>query len=111
MNPLAIGAIAGAAGLVFYETQKNTSTPAASTTAAIASGKAALDPGMDRGVAATAGQALQKETDPSVLDQFGALLKAAGFTNTASAMAAQSAKLKSNLTSSATGPQTVTASK
>ena len=88
MNPVALAALAGGALLVYHETTK--SSPASDAAAAAKQARSGtLDPGMDSLVAEAVAVALKKETDPAALDSFAAALTAAGYPNSAAALAAK----------------------
>ncbi len=91
MNPLAIGALAGGALLVYHEATKG---DRAAKTAAKTDGRQALDPGMDMLTAQAVALAIQSETDPAALMNFADVLKSAGYTNSAAAVSAAASKGK-----------------
>jgi tripartite-type tricarboxylate transporter receptor subunit TctC len=98
MNPYVVGSIALGTVGVIAATSKNKSVPDVPT-----DGKSALDPGMDRIVAMTVAMALKQETDPNVMSQYAQACKDAGYQNSATALAAKAATLKTNITSPAKG--------
>lgn len=86
--PIAAGA---AALLVIHESGKGQAL--AKTAAKASPGRQSLDPGMDSFVAEAVTLAIKNETDKNVLTQFAAALKAANFSNSASAVSARAAQL------------------
>jgi hypothetical protein len=98
MNPYVIGTIAVGTVGVIVATSKNKTVPDLPT-----DGSKSVDPAMSRIAAQAVALATKKETDPNVLDAFGAALKAAGYQNSATVIAAKSAQLKGGITSPSKG--------
>ena len=99
---LAATAAAGA-GLAGYEVLKNHKIKAVASGKVKIPPKAALDPGMTDYQGSVVSKALQVETDSNVLDSLAAALKAAGYPNSANAVAVRSGIVKSALKSGAVG--------
>lgn len=94
-------ALAAAAGLGVggYEVWKHHHMKQLATGKAVIPAGSSLDTGMDTYTANVVSAALTKETDTGILDTLAANLKAAGFTNSAQAVATRSSVLKAAITS------------